>query len=143
MASGTPDYFQTVRQAYGAAKTTIKVLAVTASADNELMDIAGKGIIYGGSLYLSYPSTQKDAIPKLSVDGVEISTVSFYTMNYFELTKLNSYPWVLTKYDDVGCIYCVGIGFGLTFDASIKLVYQEVNDATPTVIARLIYALLE
>lgn len=140
MTSGIPDYYRTVRQAYGAAKTGLFSDAVAADDDTELISIDGKGVLYGGSLYLAYTSTQRDAIPKLSIDGFEISTLNFFTLNYFNLTGLYSYPVRLVQYDEVNYKYGVALAFGFTFDSSIKLVYEENNSTTPTVVARLIYA---
>lgn len=142
MASGMPDYYRGVRPRYGASKTVIGGGAVGANVKTDLVEVTGKGMIYGGNVYLSYTSTQKDGIPILKVDGTEISTINFFTMNFFGLCKGYSYPFSLLVFDDTNFVYSAGVAFGFTFEEGVEVVYDERNGGTPTVVCRLVYALI-
>ena len=142
MVAGTPDYYQTVRQTYGAAKSSLGVVVVTASADNELVSVDGKGVIYGGGIFLDYTSSQKYGKPRLNIDGANLSVMTFSSMWFDQLTERTSNALRLIQYDNVRFRYGVALDFGITFEQNVTLYYEETEAGTPTVVGRIIYALM-
>ena len=142
MASGTPDYFRTVRQIYGAAHTEQNATLVVASVATPILDVSGKGIIYGGALLLDYTSTQKNSYPEIRIDGVELSVLTMIDLMKFSLVKDKSCPFYILHYDEKNFIYTVGIQPGMTFEVSFELIYNENHATTPFVLAWITYALL-
>lgn len=142
MASGTPDYFQTVREVYGTASVAGYSKTATANAERQLVLVTGKGVIYGGALILSSANSQKNSFPILRIDGVKISWTSFYSMNFYNYYVKGCYPFYLLVYDEKNFNYSVGISGGLTFESSFEIAYDEKHGDTPTVLARPVYAII-
>lgn len=154
MASGRPDYFKGVdltyqslaqiinRPKYGGALTTIGGVVVTANERTALTTVAGKGMLYGGVLFLGHTGSQKTAYPLLEVDGELIAHMKFETLMELGIDKPLSYPLFLLVYDDVGFEYCVAVMQNVTFETGFNLIYDEREGETPTVYFHVCYALV-
>ncbi len=154
MASGLPDFYRGVDVAYQALSQMIvrpKYGAAVKSAGNKvvaslgrttLLAISGKGMLYGGLVYLNHTSTQKAAEVILVVDGDDMISMTFDNMNLLNVNIAGIYPTVLRRFDEVNFIYCVGLGYGITFETGLSVVYNELNVGTPTVFAEMMYALI-
>lgn len=154
MASGLPDYYRGVdialqglsevinRPKYGGAQETAGGVVVTAGEEKELASISGKGMIYGGLLFLEHTASQSSGIPKLTVDGNLLSAMSFITMNDFNITKQWAFTLYLMTFDEVLFRYAVAVSNEITFETGFKLIYEEKENETPTVYFDLIYALI-
>lgn len=142
MASGTPDFFQTVRQNFGAAKYEVDLKVAVANDEISLFTVNGKGVIYGGLVHVDYASTQKTALLLLYVDGDLIGFMSFAELVKLNAVASNQYPFYIIQYDDVNFIYCVAFSDGTTFDSSVEMRYRERDGGTPNVIFEMNYALL-
>lgn len=142
MAHGMPDYNRDVRPKYGAAQVAWRNITAVANSLNALVEISGKGVIYGGLLALYGYETQQISTPHLTVDGTIIAQVSFQSYNRYNMTVENCFPFYLLKYDNVAFIYALGISSMMTFESSFKVEYDENDGGTPTVWCRVIYALI-
>lgn len=154
MTSGLPDYYRGVdiafqalsevtnRPKYGGAILAWGSLAVTASVQNTLVGISGKGMIYGGAVWLDYTLTQANSQVWLGIDGYTVTNLSFLRLSDYNILKARSWPVSLLKYDGVSFIYSVGISYGVTFETELVLAYYEQHGTTPTVHYRLVYALI-
>ena len=142
MTSGTPDYFNTVRQNYGAAKQATGAFAAVANDITSLISVVGKGTIYGGSLFLDYTDDQSLSAPRLIIDNEEVGVIDFETINSKGLSKEGCYPFYGLIYDMVNFKYTVGITGGYTFDVMFKIQFEEKHGGTPAVKSYLTYALL-
>ena len=152
MAHGLPDYYRgidiayqslvqmTVKPVYGPAKAKRGSLVVTANEWNQLLIVGGKGIVYGGYVHLHPESLQKNSVVYVEIDGELLASKSFYILYNNSLDQLTSCPIYLLKYDNIEGIYAVGFAYGLTFESSVLVKYQEAHGATPTVNFNLIYA---
>lgn len=140
MASGTPDYYQTVRNTYGAAKKISNAVAAEAISTKEILTVSGKGVIYGGVCYLDPTATQKESYFRLLIDVQETTIWTFEDMMKFGIWQENSNSLYLLRYDEVNFIYVVGISRGLTFEESVTLQFTEAEGNTPTVAGHLVYA---
>lgn len=132
----------TNRPKYGGAVTTIGGVAVTANDRTTLATVSGKGMLYGGVIFLWASGSQKTAYPLLQVDGELIAHMKFETLMRLGINKPFAYPLFLLMYDDVEYEYCVAVMQNITFETSFDLIYDEREGATPTVYFHVCYALI-
>lgn len=142
MTSGLPDYRKGVRPIYGGAVLASGSKQVLANQGTQLAGVDGKGMIYGGSLWLDYTLTQANGEVMVQIDGDIITQLSFFRMLEYGITNPRTSLVTLNKYDPVNFVYSAAISFGVTFETSLTLVYNEQNGFTPTVHYRLLYALV-
>lgn len=154
MASGKNDYYRgvdvsyqalaqmIVRPKYGGALLAWGSETLTANIQNTLCGINGKGMIYGGVVWLDYTLTQAQSEVWLGIDGYTLTNLSFLRLKDYSIQQPRSWPVTLLKYDGTEFIYSVGISYGITFETQLVLAYYEKNGFTPTVHYRLVYALI-
>lgn len=142
MSSGTPDYYQTVRQVYGSAKCEYGGKYVNASADTILGTAGGKGVIYGGQISITGTGVQYGDSIKLYIDDEQISFGTFQQMNLYNVNKEHRSALYIIKYDDINYRYGLSLSHGITFDLSFELRYTEVHGRTPAVGWTVVYAVL-
>lgn len=142
MVAGTPDYFRTVRQTYGAAKFEGATKTVTANIETKIIEVTGKGIIYGGGLWLGHTASQKNSVAAILVDGVTIGTSSFDDLNKYNQVGKHDMPTVLRMFDEVNYVYCVSLANGITFELLFQVVYDENHGDTPDVTSSVFYSLM-
>ncbi|HUS72051.1 MAG TPA: hypothetical protein VMY06_03220 [Sedimentisphaerales bacterium] len=142
MSSGTPDYFRTVRENYGSADAHRDYKVVTANDYTTLVNIIGKGIIYGGYLYLQAAGTQKNCDVALYVDDEYVFGDTFERLNKYGIIEAMECSVVLGTYDEVNYIYSLIFGKGITFERQFIVKYGEAHGETPNVFTSLMYALI-
>jgi len=154
MAAGLPDYLRgmdvtlqalaelIVRPKYGTALLEAGTLGVTANIDNPLVEIPGKGMIYGGAVWLDDTNSQANGEVRLWVDDVNLSPLSFLRLIDYGMAKPRTWPVTINVYNNVDFIYSAGISYGITFEDKLKISYDENNGRTPTVHYRLVYTLI-
>ncbi len=142
MASGTPDYYRTVRQTLGGAQSTSVAKVVTASVVTSLLTVTGKGIIYGGTIHVEEETTQKNSILRLIIDGTPLATSSFSSAKEEGRDGEIDMPFSIRIFDEVNFVFCMRIAKGFTFEESFEVDYFEKYAKTPTVNCRTIYALV-
>jgi len=142
MASGLPDYQQTVRPRYGGAKIKCGTLLLAASVENTLCNISGKGMIYGGGLSTKVSTIQANSIIKLYIDGEVFYMVSWDIMYSNQHINTPAYPIFLLKCDPINFIYSCGLSPGITFETGVKFSYTEAHTGRPTFYWNLLYALI-
>lgn len=154
MASGLPDHYRgvdvayqalsemTVRPKYGQVFLKSGSEEANPNSDQILTLITGKGMIYGGVVWLDYTSTQANSYIKLLLDAEQMNDLSFLRLNEYRITNPRSSVVTINKYDSVNYVYSVGISYGLTFDSYLMLVYSNDYANTPTIHYRIVYTLL-
>jgi len=154
MASGLPDYYRgvdvayqalaqmIVRPKYGGALLAWGSKYCTANTQNTLVGIAGKGMVYGGAVWLDYTSTQSNSQVWLGIDGYTLTNLSFERLVQYGIDKPRSWPVSVNKKDSVNWVYSVGISYGITFETQVVLAYLEEHGTRPTVHYRLVYSLI-
>lgn len=154
MASGLPDFWRSIdvagqslaeminRPKYGGAIQVAGSLTVTAMLANVLFLIEGQGMIYGGTLWLDYTSSQGNAEIQMKLDGVGIGFPSLVRMKNYSMNHPRSSIVSLNTFDSVNNIYSVGLSYGITFESSFQLAYSENNGGTPLVWFNIFYTLI-
>jgi hypothetical protein len=107
-----------------------------------LLDVAGPGVVLGGTLYHTTNSTHKDCKPIITIDGVAIHDISFAELNNYALTEPWEYIPHLTRYDDVTWEYNAGFPNGLTFASQLKVQIDERVGADGATYLYMFYCLL-
>lgn len=154
MTFGLPDFYRSVdvakqslvqitsRPKFGGAILTSGFSIVTDGVLNSLVQINGKGMVYGGSIWLDYTASQSNSEVWLGIDGVNIQGLSFVRLKDYRVAEPGSAVITLNVFDGDNFIYSAGISYGLTFETRLDLKYYERHDDQPTVHYRLIYTLL-
>ncbi len=142
MAAGTPDYYRTIRQSFGGAKTVTSFKAVTANDETILTVITGKGIIYGGYIWVDHTVSQKDSKLIIVVDGEKISMETFANLNAHHIDRDHAYTVYMRKYDEENYIYVAAVSSGITFEENFAIDYYEAHGETPVLHWRVFYTLL-
>jgi len=154
MAHGLPDYYRgvdiayqalaelIVRPKYGSATPAIASKNVTANDETSIVSVSGKGMLYGGLLYLTPVASQKNDKPYLYCDGSKLSNLSFLTMSDLYISVAYSQAFYNLKYDDANKIYSAAICPYLTFESSFEVAYEETHGNTPMVYVRALYAII-
>lgn len=142
MTAGMPDYQSIVRPKFGGAKCKSGTKYVDANIITDIVDVEGRGIVYGGVLWLDYLTTQANSIVVLTVDKSVLSDLSFVRLSEFCIDAPGKYSLIINLFDHVNYVYSVSVGFGITFEDGIGLSYDEKHGDQPTVHYRLVYALL-
>ena len=149
-----PDYYRSVdvakqslaeitnRPKFGGAVLSAGSLQVWDGVLTSLVQINGRGMVYGGSIWLDAPETQSDSEVWLGIDGVNIEGLSFERLKLYSITDPRKAVISLNLWDGINWIYSVGISYGLTFESRLDLKYFERYGRRVTVHYRLIYALI-
>jgi len=131
------------RPKYGAATASqgSKICAVVNTT--VLTTISGKGIIYGGNVYLHPDVSHKNDYVQLIADSAPLIAYIFDNQNKYNLTHPAVSSLFLTCFDDTNFIYSNALSPGVTFETSLELRYynNEIVD-TPTVYYELLYAVV-
>lgn len=154
MASGLPDYYRGVDVAYqaltqvivrprfGGGRNLSGQKEVTGKAQTLLCDVSGKGMIYGGTVWLDAALTQANSIVVLVTDMQSLSYMSFLRLNEYGVTDPGKAVVTINKYDGDNYIYSVGLSYGITFEGGFTVLYNEEYDRRPTVHYDITYALI-
>ena len=154
MASGLPDYYRgvdiayqalsqmIVRPKYGGALQTKGQLVVDASVPTRLANIVGKGVLYGGVVWLDPATTQANSFIQMKLDGWIFASLSFLRMLNYGVANPRSSVFTLNVFDGTNNLYSVGLSYGITFETYLDLYFNETYGDTPTVFYDLVYALI-
>lgn len=142
MTSGMADYSKITRPKFGGAIQQSGHQWCTKNAVTLLTSISGKGMIYGGTVWLDHDASQADAEIMMKLDGGFIFSLSFLRMLQYGMTKPGSSIITLDVYDAINHIYSAGLSYGITFEKSFDLGYNETQDEDLTVHFDIVYTLL-
>lgn len=154
MAHGLPDYYRGVdiayqalaelitRPKYGGSQAESGTEVIAGSSNADLFTVSGKGMVYGGNVRLDETSVHYTDKVTLVLDGVDLSSLSFQTMNTYSITNPRLFPTPLQKYDNTNHIYSAGFSYGYTFEESVAVNYANNQGDSVTVYYNFYYALI-
>lgn len=156
MTAGAPDFERRTRSniitqdlarlvhrpSYGGAQRSYLQVNAVANNVKDLINVSGKGIIYGGVGASDGTATQKADYFGLFIDGQWFSTMTFESLAYYGLDYRSQLGIHALDYDDTGFLYSIAIQPGITFDSSFYLGYIETHGRTPLLTAQINYALV-
>ena len=113
------------RPMYGEAKNAFSFTQVSANNDTTLINVLGKGMVYGGIIFIATNHSISDDEIHIYVDGDIIFDFNWGRQIRYNFTRpYDCIAWVC-KYDNVNHEYAMAIKHGITFEESIKIVYSE------------------
>jgi len=143
MAAGLPDYQQNVRPRFGAARFKVEEFFLLAGPMTvSFAPIEGKGMIYGGVVWIKSSGSEANGKVKLKIDGRTLETLSFMNLRDFAVTLPGSYSFSLMNYDNVDHVYSLAISYGITFEESLQILYAENDGENFDTGINIIYALI-
>jgi len=144
MARGYPDYFgQGIFPKYGGARRIAGSKTVNAGNTETLFTVSGKGIIYGGEMFINNTPGHHSDVFTLYVDSVLIYVAQpdvLYANGYLSGVGI---PVYITKYDRFTGDFYIVVSGGITFDEEVKVTLK--NNGANSVIGeyRLYYTLIK
>lgn len=142
MAIGLPDYLRGIRPRYGGSKLSEGQVFVWDGVLTGLVQINGRGMVYGGTVWLDSAETQANSEVWLGIDGVNIEGLSFERLKAYKIYDSRKAVISLNQFDQPNYVYSVGIAYGLTFETRLDLKYYENYGRRVTVHYRIVYALI-
>uniref|UniRef100_A0A6H1ZVD7 Uncharacterized protein n=1 Tax=viral metagenome TaxID=1070528 RepID=A0A6H1ZVD7_9ZZZZ len=113
-----------IRNKYGAYQLSSSYYLFLSIQEKTLVDISGKGIIYGGVIRCAGVSGSKSDRVKLEIDGVDTVYSDFENYKDWNIVIPGARPLFITRYDLVIDYFAVSISPGITFETSVKLIYD-------------------
>jgi len=152
MAHGAPDWTLGVnilmqqldqliqRPKYGICAPASFSGYVDANATTLLAEISGVGIIYQVFFYVQSAASQKNDCFIVEIDGIQIPTATFLQAIQFNSVQQGNAATHMDCFDEVNFRYSGSIGYGITFESSVKAYYKETHGNTPYVSGMVLYA---
>lgn len=133
----------TVRPYYTEALIYRIIVNADALDIKQLVRKTGKGIVLAGGIRASDPGLVENDMPMLAIDDVILQNHTFKFLHDEKCWHPGDTLMHLTGYDVQGNRHCkIALQPGITFETSISLLYEEVNDNTPSIYVELAYALV-
>jgi len=130
------------RPKYGAANQSLFSDVVAEGTDGTLLNVSGKGILYGGYINADSLVSKKTDYFFSLIDGVTFTSQTFYQLMYHGVTYPTSNIFQLMLYDDTNFKYSVCLMSGITFETSLKIVYHNASASGVSVYSKIFYALV-
>jgi len=128
------------RPKYGGAELLTSSTACGAGATTSLGSVAGRGVIYGGSIIADDVTTHKDDSVIIVLDSEDIDSLALDNALLYSINKPTSSLVYLLHYDDVNFIYTFGISPNITFEDSFEIKWKNTYADPITIALGLYYA---
>lgn len=98
--------------------------AILNQVNTKIFSLSGKGVLYGGYVYISNDAQEKLGRVQLVLDGVDMGTFTFENL----FNRLAFHPGIasfyLNQYDLESGIFTVGFTPFLTFETGVEIWYK-------------------
>jgi len=133
MPTGAPDYVKridvniqtlgevTIRPRYGDFKTDFETTFPLPGIWNTLVNISGKGILYGGNVKLFGIGASMDDRVRLTVDGETSDEATPESLREYQITRPYLECFYLVQYDERQPQYVLGLCHDISFENSLVL----------------------
>lgn len=144
MPRGYPDYFgQQMFPKYGALKSISDYHSSSGSGEKTLVNINGKGIVFGGRIWVLSSDARNYDIIRMYIDGESSFSMAMSHMNLYDVDYNSQLPVFLIYYDELNPRYEIGIRSGITFDSNFKLTYYQSNPTAFSIFYDFYYTLIQ
>lgn len=113
--------FLTVRPAYGGARRKEGDLPIPTDRETEIAEIEGRGIIYGGSIWIHAGDDRKNTSIVIYADGAYLQSGTYGAMFERGLYPGTLNLLVVNEYDPVNFRYSVFFPIPFTFETGISI----------------------
>lgn len=130
------------RPKYGAAADTYDAGSASNGLTKDAAIISGKGVIYGGYLYITTDTPEADFIIYPTIDGEGFNHVSIE--DFWDHQIVTPYNWImyLTQYDLINDYFSFAFSPGTTFETSFKVTFGTAQVGTHSYVCVVYYALV-
>lgn len=130
------------RPKYGSGNGVTSIKSCPGGATTPVVTIEGKGVLYGGWVFMDSLISHKKDGPSIHTDGNQISALNMEQKNDYNFNQPHQASWYLTRYDDVNFIYAFAFTPGITFETEWKLSYYNDTGSNVNIGYHIIYALV-
>jgi len=113
---------------------------VDANTTTLVASVSGVGIIYQVFFYVQSNASQANDCFIFEIDGVQIPSATFAQAIQFNSVQQGNAAVHTDCFDEVNFRYSGSIGYGITFESSVKAYYKETHGNTPYVSGMVLYA---
>jgi len=133
MPTGAPDYVKridvniqtlgevTIRPRYGDFKTTFGTIFPTAAQWNTLVDVSGKGILYGGRIIITGTGATEDDRVRITIDGETSDEATPEALMEYQITRPYLGCFYLLQFDSNQHQFGIGLCHDVSFESSLLL----------------------
>jgi len=133
MPTGAPDYVKridvniqtlgevTIRPRYGDFKTAFATTFPTAAQWNTLVDVSGKGILYGGRVVFTGSGATEDDRVRITIDGETSDEASPETLMEYQITRPYLGCFYLLQFDSNQPQFGIGLCHDVSFESNLLL----------------------
>ena len=130
------------RPKYGAGDSVYGIKSCGAGVDTLVATISGKGVLYGGWMFMDSLVSHKKDGPSIYTDGNQVSALNMEDKDKYNFISPGQASWYLTRYDDVNFIYALAFTAGITFETEWKLIWYNDTGTNINIGYHVIYALV-
>jgi len=113
---------------------------VDANTTTLVASVEGVGIIYQVFFYVQSNASQANDCFIIEIDGIQIPSATFLQAIQFNSVQQGNAAVHMDCFDEVNFRYSGSIGYGITFESSVKAYYKETHGNTPYVSGMVLYA---
>lgn len=142
MSGDFPDGWDIVRPVHGAIRHYSGSTIMIPDTPYRLINIEGKGIIYGGTMYADDTASSANSGFYAVVDGQTLFTQSFASMLMLGVHTPLTHPMYLICFDETNYLYVVGLFPNITFEESFQIWFDEQHTRSPVATRDIMYSLI-
>lgn len=132
----------TNRPKYGGAQRAFFSDDIANGVTKQLVNLAGTGQTYGGSIRANSTTSFRDSILTVIVDGTTILSEFIRSYALFNLTARYQSFCVITAADDVDFVYSFAFPYGITFESTIIIHWKTASVADVSIASNFLYAIV-
>jgi len=133
MPTGAPDYVKridvsiqtlgeiTSRPRYGDFKTAFATTFPTGGQWNTLVNVSGKGILYGGRILLYASAASEDDRVRITIDGETSDEISPEHLMEYQITRPYLGCFYLVQFDENQPQYVIGLCPDISYENNLLL----------------------
>jgi len=133
MPTGAPDYVKridvniqtlgevTIRPRYGDFKTAFATTFPAGGQWNTLVDISGKGVLYGGRIMLYGTGATEDDRVRITIDGETSDEISPEHLMEYQITRPHLGCFYLLQFDSNQPQFGIGLCHDVSFESDLLL----------------------
>jgi len=130
------------RPKYGACTPAVGAVACPADVTTGIVDVEGKGVIYGGFLNLQAAAAITATTIKITIDDTVVEETQPYLLWDYQLLSPWSRLFYLLRYTDAKTNITLGLSPGITFESSFTIDLVEGDSQQVDVENGVFYALV-
>lgn len=143
MSRGHPDWFAIPTfKRYGTGQVETYSGIISGPAQETIITIAGKGILYGGHVNVDSTADSENHLTTFYADDQAMMGITWKSMRTFDYDIPAGPNFCLTCFNEEDWKYAMVFGGGLSFETKLEMKYFVTNALSPAVYAAVFFALI-